>query len=474
VNVRLSRPAIRLVASCALLAVSVQGAARPAGSESRRRREGRESLPPTWISDSGYPLESLRAWSRRPIAIEEEGAAPGETKTEEIVEILYQRGWSSPLRRVSYLGAPPGFFAASAAGEARCEGVMVADEVIFRPKSVGALKAILESLRGLDFRPQPPDGWKLDRDVHRLEACRVGEVLPPAFLIEIPIGPDWKEALDAVPRLVAFLDGPEAADLVEYAQPNYLYSPQEAVARPKDRYFTSQWGLCRVQAPRAWGEGHRGSDKVVVAVVDSGYETKHKEFPRANLWTEVIEEECRHGKSFCRSCRDLDPWNLRDPSGHGTHMAGAIGAAVNNDCNGAGTCYGVAGINWYVQLMMLRFMFENGGTAGKSEDAAAAICFAADHGAHIINASWGGRLWRRPTAGRGHPLRRQARSSRGRCRRQRQGPGHRQPAFLSGLLRCGELEATQCPRCRRYRAGRPAHFAQQLRAQDRGDRRSRL
>jgi subtilisin family serine protease len=201
----------------------------------------------------------------------------------------------------------------------------------------------------------------------------------------LDIGPGQGKAIYLVPTLVSYLS---SRSDVQYAQPVYLYAAQSDPAKPSDRDFMQQWGLCRVQAPAAWKAGFKGNAGAVVAVVDSGYHVQHGEFPASNLWTQKIDGKPRHGKSFCRLCRRFDPRDLQDLSGHGTHMAGIIGAAVNNEVTGRGGAYGIAGINWYVQLMMLRFLNSDG--KGDTVDAAEAICFAADHGAHIVNASWGG------------------------------------------------------------------------------------
>src|SRR5262249_10538404 len=85
---------------------------------------------------------------------------------------------------------------------------------------------------------------------------------------------------------------------------------------------------------------------------------------------------------------DIVGWNFVnntnnpfDDNGHGTHVSGTIGALGNN-----GT--GVAGVNWRVQLMPLKFLDATG--SGDQLDAAAAIRYAADHGARVSNNSWGG------------------------------------------------------------------------------------
>ena len=70
-----------------------------------------------------------------------------------------------------------------------------------------------------------------------------------------------------------------------------------------------------------------------------------------------------------------------DESGHGTHVAGIIGAAVDNDV-------GIAGIAWNCKLMPIR----GAGVAGiRDNRSASAIVYAVDNGARVINMSWGGR-----------------------------------------------------------------------------------
>ncbi|MFP6768760.1 MAG: S8 family serine peptidase, partial [Planctomycetaceae bacterium] len=82
-----------------------------------------------------------------------------------------------------------------------------------------------------------------------------------------------------------------------------------------------------------------------------------------------------HGYDFFAD--DGDPM---DEEGHGTHVAGTIGAVGDNGV-------GVTGVAWKVQLMALRFLGPSGGT---DADAIAAIEYAIAQGASIINNSWGG------------------------------------------------------------------------------------
>jgi subtilisin family serine protease len=72
--------------------------------------------------------------------------------------------------------------------------------------------------------------------------------------------------------------------------------------------------------------------------------------------------------------------DVNDESGHGTHVAGIIGAVGNNG-------KGSVGVTWQVQLMPCKFIGPSG--EGATSDAVAAIDFARTHGAQVINASWG-------------------------------------------------------------------------------------
>jgi serine protease len=78
---------------------------------------------------------------------------------------------------------------------------------------------------------------------------------------------------------------------------------------------------------------------------------------------------------------DNDPMDVvAQDGGHGTHVAGTIGAIGNNGI-------GVAGVAWRVQMMSLRFLGTGGGSLA---DAVEAVYYSVDNGAVISNNSWGG------------------------------------------------------------------------------------
>ncbi len=198
---------------------------------------------------------------------------------------------------------------------------------------------------------------------------------------------------------------------VEYVQPNYI---NRMLVRPNDPYFTQQ-DLDIMRIPQAWNY-ETGSDQIIVALIDSGLWFDHPEFEcQTNIWINESEYppngEDSSGNGYVDDWRG---WNFVDApelaniamgnfigqdnepfdeTGHGTHIAGIVGAKANNNEGIAGTC-------WNVKMMILRAGFRTTTGSGmlQDDDAAAAIIYAADNGAHIINISWGSESFSRMIA----------------------------------------------------------------------------
>ena len=148
-----------------------------------------------------------------------------------------------------------------------------------------------------------------------------------------------------------------------------------AAAVPNDPRTGSQWGLSTISAARGWN-AETGTGRTVVAVIDTGIDLTHPDLV-ANLWRNPdTSASDRHGYDFANN--DGDP---NDDNGHGTAVAGVIGATGNN-----GT--GVTGVAWTTRLMALKFMDANGN--GFTSDAIRAMDYAVQHGAKVLNNSWGG------------------------------------------------------------------------------------
>lgn len=160
-----------------------------------------------------------------------------------------------------------------------------------------------------------------------------------------------------------------------------------------DPWINSQWGLNSISAYGAW-QYSTGSKNVVVAVIDSGIDLNNQDLIN-NLWTnpgeipgDGIDNEGDgyvddvHGWNFANNNNDV-----QDRYGHGTHIAGIIGAEGNNGV-------GVAGINWNVSLMPLKFLDDKGigYTGGAIQAIDYILKMKRDYGINIVvaNASWGG------------------------------------------------------------------------------------
>jgi subtilisin family serine protease len=177
--------------------------------------------------------------------------------------------------------------------------------------------------------------------------------LPGARLVELPDGEDVAAAVRRFER---------RPDVVS-AQPNHVY---HTAVTPSDPFFGALWGLSSIAAPQAW-DLTTGSNAVRVAVVDTGMEYDHPDLA-ANVTAP--------GWDFYAG--DPDP---RDENGHGTHVAGTIGANGNNDL-------GVAGVNWRVGLVPVRVLGPAG--SGTTATITAGFRYAVEHGAKVVNASLGG------------------------------------------------------------------------------------
>ena len=163
--------------------------------------------------------------------------------------------------------------------------------------------------------------------------------VPELFLVPVPQGLSAREAAQRYAR---------RADVL-YAEPDGIAT---LAAVPGDTRWSEQWDMVKISAPAAWDVQTNSSD-LVVAVVDSGIDFSHPDL-QANLWTDPLDGS--HGVT-CRN-GTVTTGGL-DDNGHGTHVAGTIGAVGNN-------ATGIAGINWSVQLLSLK-AFDQYGNANISD-----------------------------------------------------------------------------------------------------------
>jgi subtilisin family serine protease len=256
----------------------------------------------------------------------------------------------------------------------------VPGEVIVRYQSVGAVAAGAQT-DGMEPRKSVvPDVHQRLRDMGL--RVRRGLLDGRADLMALP------SPMDVPGALRALADDPD----VEYAEPNYLRYPLQTA--PNDQFFGQLWGLRNTgQAnfvaggpagvpggdlnmlpawdPAANGTFPRvGDASVIVAIIDEAFDTDHPD----------LADNFIAGRDLAND--DSNPNPDSGSQEHGTLVAGSLGAIGNNGI-------GVAGTTWRSSLMPLKV-----GIAGQDGLSSAAIMdaieYASDHGAHIINASFGG------------------------------------------------------------------------------------
>jgi subtilisin family serine protease len=211
------------------------------------------------------------------------------------------------------------------------------------------------------------------------------ELLPGLRVARVP------EA-DTLTAIAALREQPD----VLYAEPNYI---MHADVNPNDPQFIAgrQSSMTTIGAPQAWNTT-TGSTSVVVGVIDQGIDINHLDLA-ANIWTNPMPGTSGisgitgdvHGYNFVDNNGTV--FSGADSETHATHVAGILGAVGNNGI-------GVAGVNWSVGLMSLKFLDADG--FGDTIDAIRACDYAkkmrdlwnGDHtkGANIrvLNASFGG------------------------------------------------------------------------------------
>lgn len=174
-------------------------------------------------------------------------------------------------------------------------------------------------------------------------------------------------------------------------QAGFLPTPNDPALRNRGRIgpdLSDSWGTHAINLFTAGPADHRSGQPTIVAVIDSGTDLGHPDLS-GMLWENPgeatanrIDDEDNgyvddtHGWNFVSNTPDVTDYN-----GHGTLVAGIIGAASNNG-------RGIAGINPWAKLMTLKVTDRRG--KGDSLDVARAIAYAVNNGARVINISLGG------------------------------------------------------------------------------------
>lgn len=291
------------------------------------------------------------------------------------------------------------------------------------------MEPVFGGVHALDRRRETLRRHGHDREDRGSAAAEVLDNLSQIYLVRVEPGVDVE--------ILAAQFGRDP--IVEWVEPNFLYSADQSLVRtslgnlaleafeesmgpgatetgtagslPNDPFlhssgswgqdFPDLWGLFQIRAPEAWelseGEG------VIIAVVDSGLDIGHPDIA-GNVWTNEGEipgngedddlngfPDDTYGWDFTK-CVRMDSRggcpepksrgnDVRDPVGHGTHVAGIIAAVPNNGI-------GIAGVAPRARIMAVKALDSSG--FGRNQDLADAVVYAAENGAHVINASWSG------------------------------------------------------------------------------------
>ena len=166
-------------------------------------------------------------------------------------------------------------------------------------------------------------------------------------------------------------------------------APMAVAKNPNDPGFEQQYALAEgadndIDAPAAW---NRLTNCAKVAVLDTGIQLNHPDL-KQNLWTNGKETENGlddDGNGYVDDVNGVDIVTGRgsgdDENGHGTHVAGIIGARGNND-------RGISGLCWKVKIVNVRILDAEG--RGYVAQQVAGIEYALRAGAKVINCSFGG------------------------------------------------------------------------------------
>jgi subtilisin family serine protease len=201
-------------------------------------------------------------------------------------------------------------------------------------------------------------------------------------------------ALAGLQRVPEVLYAEPARRVILLSDPNDPYFNQmdtdpNHVLFPPDTW-PYQWPLQFVHAASAWaiwpGSYYTAATKpagaVKVAVIDTGVDTTHPDFINAGgSSTDALnggQLDLTDGRNLINGGDNPTPNDPTDEYGHGTHVAGIIGAATNNG-------EGIAALGFNAQIMPLKVLDASG--SGTDADVIGAMIFAADHGALIINLS---------------------------------------------------------------------------------------
>ncbi len=220
-----------------------------------------------------------------------------------------------------------------------------------KPPSVAQCSNVHASRVIIKFRPGIPANERAA--LHRAHGHQLDRTIPQLDMdvVRVPPGRTPEEVIQRY----------RFHPLVEFAEPEVFMEPQ---LTPNDPWFPNyQIPLRQLSAEAAW-DVTIGSPGAPIAFIDTGLDVDHFEF----------QDRITGGAIYGYDFADDDP-DFDDPMGHGTVVAGVIGAMTDNGA-------GMAGATWQNPMVVLRSAF--------GLDTIEAIAWATDNGARVISMSYGG------------------------------------------------------------------------------------
>jgi serine protease len=159
-------------------------------------------------------------------------------------------------------------------------------------------------------------------------------------------------------QTLEWIDGLNARDDIEYAEPNYI---AHAFSTPNDSLLSQQWDVAAMNSQLAWNEFSSGTDigkGVTIAVIDSGILFKAGDANRQHpdFICEVAPGISKVAPGIDTVDKDTDPFDpAADSEFHGSHVAGTAAACTNNTT-------GIAGVAWNARVLPIRALAAGSGS----------------------------------------------------------------------------------------------------------------